>query len=125
MKSLRTEPEASTELEEAALWYEGKRAGLGLEFLDAVDVALEFVTRFTQAGPFVPFVPNDVPVRRVPVKRFPFHIVYLELLPRFESSHSLTIDVAQVIGFLEFEGLDAIGPTGQFRSESSASCRKT
>ena len=47
-------------------------------FLDAVDVALEFVTRLPQAGSFVPFVPNDVPVRRVPVKRFPFHIVYLE-----------------------------------------------
>jgi hypothetical protein len=78
MKPLRTQPEASTELEEAALWYEGKREGLGLEFLEAVDSALDFVTRFTQAGSPVPLVAKDLPVRRTPVRRFPFHVVYLE-----------------------------------------------
>jgi len=78
MKPLRTEPEASTELEEAAVWYEGKREGLGFEFLGAVDAALEFVTHFTQAGSSLPFVPKDLPVKRVPVRRFPFHVVYLE-----------------------------------------------
>ena len=79
MKPLRTEPESSTELAEAAVWYETKREGLGLEFLEAVDAALEFITRFPQAGSPVPLVPKDVPVRRVPVRRFPFHVVYVEL----------------------------------------------
>ena len=37
----RPEPEASTELEDAALWYESQRAGLGLELVQAVDLALE------------------------------------------------------------------------------------
>jgi len=31
-----TEPEASAELTEAAMWYERKREGLGLEFLEVV-----------------------------------------------------------------------------------------
>ena len=77
--SVRTEPEAAAELEEAAIWYEGKREGLGFEFLDAVDSALEFVTRFTQAGSPVPLVPKDLPARSVPVRGFPFRVVYLEI----------------------------------------------
>jgi hypothetical protein len=72
MKPFRTEPEASDELAEAAVWYEGKREGLGLEFLEAVDAALEFVARFTQAGSPVSLVPKDLHVRQVPVRRFPF-----------------------------------------------------
>lgn len=79
MKPLRTEQEASDELAEAAVWYEGKREGLGLEFLEAVDGAVEFIARFAQAGSPVPLVPKDLPVRRVPVRRFPFHVVYLEM----------------------------------------------
>ena len=75
----RTEPEASAELAEAALWYEEQRSGLGGEFLEAIDAALEFIARFPQAGVPVPDVPKDLLVRRVPVRRFPFHVVYLEL----------------------------------------------
>ena len=75
----RIEPEASVELEEAALWYERKRQGLGTEFLATVDEALEFIAAFPAAGTPVPDVPPELPVRRVPVKRFPFHVVYLAL----------------------------------------------
>jgi len=75
----RIEPEASAELGEAALWYERQRQGLGGEFLEAVDEALEFVGRFPRAGAPVLNVPPELPVRRVPVKRFPFHVVYLAL----------------------------------------------
>jgi hypothetical protein len=35
MIEFRPEPEASAELEHAALWYESQRAGLGHEFLQA------------------------------------------------------------------------------------------
>ncbi len=77
--SFRTEPEASAELGEAAVWYEQRREGLGIEFLQAIDGALEFIARFPQGGAVVPGVPLDLPVRRVPVRRFPFHIIYLEM----------------------------------------------
>ena len=76
---IRTEPEASSEVEQAALWYEQQRRGLGGEFLEAIDSALEFISRFPRAGVPVPDVPLDLPVRRAPVRRFPFQVVYLEL----------------------------------------------
>ena len=75
----RTEPEASAELAEAGLWYERQRPGLGVEFLEEVDLALDFISRFPQAGSPAPDVPEDLKVRTVPVRRFPFHVVYLEL----------------------------------------------
>ena len=79
MPRFRTEPEASAELNEAALWYEQRRSGLGIEFLEAIDSALVFIARFPKAGAPVPGVPLDLPVRRVSVRRFPFHVIYLDL----------------------------------------------
>ena len=77
-RRFRTEPEASDELEEAALWYENQRAGLGREFLASIDLALKQIARWPQAGAPVPDVPLDLAVRRVPIGRFPYHLVYLE-----------------------------------------------
>lgn len=75
--AFRPEPEASAELEDAALWYEAQRQGLGLELVEAIDLALEQIVRWPQIGRRVPRLPADLPVRRVPVKRFPYHVVYL------------------------------------------------
>jgi plasmid stabilization system protein ParE len=73
----RPEPEASAELEDAALWYEGQRQGLGLELVEAVDLALEQIAGWPQIGRRVSGLPNDLPVRKVPVNHFPYHVVYL------------------------------------------------
>lgn len=40
---------------------------------------LEFIARFPHAGTPVPGLPPELAVRRVPVRGFPFHVVYLEL----------------------------------------------
>ena len=77
-RQIRTEPEASAELDDAVLWYEQQRIGLGGEFLEAIDGALHFIARWPQAGASVPDVPPDLPVRRVPVPRFPYHIGYVD-----------------------------------------------
>ena len=77
-KPLRTEEEADRELEEAVRWYEAKRSGLGAELLASVDVTLEQVVRFPGTGTPVPRVPAGLPVRRRPVEKFPYHVVYLE-----------------------------------------------
>lgn len=74
----RTELEAATELEEAALWYDQQRPGLGSEFLEAVDIALGLIAQWPHLGGLVSDVPPDLPARRVPLGRFPYHIVYLE-----------------------------------------------
>ena len=78
MIEFRPEPEASAELEDAALWYESQRAGLGLEFLRAVDATLELIGRWQQIGRRVTSLPDDVPARKAPLNRFPYHVVYLE-----------------------------------------------
>ncbi len=77
-KPFRVEPEAAAELEQATLWYEGRRPGLGEEFLAAVDDCLDFVARWPVSGSLVPGLPRNLPVRRAPVRRFPYHVVYLE-----------------------------------------------
>jgi plasmid stabilization system protein ParE len=77
-RAFRTEPEASAELEEAAVWYNNQRPGLGAQFLEAVDAALDRIGRWPHAAPRVPGVPADVPARKAPVTKFPYHVAYLE-----------------------------------------------
>ena len=74
----RPEPEASAELEDAALWYAQKRAGLGVEFVQAVDAALDQIARWPAIGQRVLNVPDDILARRWPVSRFPYQVIYLE-----------------------------------------------
>lgn len=78
-RPIRIEREASTEIDEASRWYDDKRPGLGMEFLDAIDVALSHIARWPRAGAPVPGVTEDLPVRRVPAGRFPYHVVYLDM----------------------------------------------
>jgi len=75
---LRIEPEAAVELDEAAHWYEEKRVDLGRDFLEAVDEALAFIASWPRSGKPVPNVPKEFAARRTPVRRFPYHVVYLE-----------------------------------------------
>jgi plasmid stabilization system protein ParE len=72
------EPEAEGELEAASLWYDQQRPGLGRRFLSAIDLTLDRIRRFPSAGAPVPRTSEDLPVRRAPVARFPYHVVYLE-----------------------------------------------
>jgi len=73
-----TEPEAAAELEAAALWYEARRAGLGVEFIEAFDSVLARVGRWPEIGHLVRGLPSDVPARRHPFARFPYHVAYLD-----------------------------------------------
>jgi toxin ParE1/3/4 len=77
-KPVRTEQEALSELTDAYRRYQGKRSGLGDEFVAAIDVALDQITRLPKAGAPVPRVPRDLGVRRAPVAKFPYHVVYIE-----------------------------------------------
>ena len=77
--SVQFEDEADAEYRDAGRWYDERRAGLGVEFFDAVDATLAQIVRLPRAGARVPRVPIDLPVRRAPVKRFPYHVIYLDL----------------------------------------------
>ena len=67
----------------AARWYESHRSGLGVEFLEAVDEAVTRITEMPRMGSPVPGV-ADAAIRRRAVRRFPYHVIYLELRDRLQ-----------------------------------------
>ena len=52
-------------------------SGLGLTFLAAVDGAVEYLAAWPESGSAVPGVRASLPVRQLPVSRFPYRIVYM------------------------------------------------
>ncbi len=64
-------PEAEDDLADARRWYENRRASLGDEFIEPVDVAFDRIQR-------MPRVPAEKyrNVRRVLLKRFPYAVFY-------------------------------------------------
>ena len=77
------EDAADVEYRQAGRWYEGRREGLGIEFFDAVDAAIRQIVDLPHIGVPVPRVPRGLPVRRLAVTRFPYHVVYLETSEAF------------------------------------------
>lgn len=69
--------EAAAELEAAAVWYDGQRAGLGLQFLAAVDRTIQHARAWPHTGPPMEGLSTDLTVRRLPVSGFPYHVAYL------------------------------------------------
>ena len=71
-RPLVVEPEAAAELEEAGQWYEGRSAGLGLEFARLIRSTFAAIERsplqFPEAAPGV---------RRVVMRRFPYAVYFL------------------------------------------------
>lgn len=64
-------PDADAELEDAALFYESRMAGLGKSFAAEVERTIALVREFPEAGS-----PAGPKLRRVLVARFPYSIVY-------------------------------------------------
>ncbi|MBY0274267.1 type II toxin-antitoxin system RelE/ParE family toxin [Candidatus Binatia bacterium] len=81
-RPLRIGRDAKAEMRTASRWYEAQRHGLGRDFLDMVDGAFRRIELDPRPGSLVPGIP-DRDIRRVPVRRFPFHVVYVELPDRF------------------------------------------
>jgi hypothetical protein len=78
VKDFRLEAIAQTEFEEAAVWYESQRPGLGLEFIAEVDRVL---VRIAHADRFVTVpiatILGGVILREF-VDRFPYHVIFVE-----------------------------------------------
>ncbi len=75
---VRFEDEARVEYREGGRWYEARVTGLGVEFFDEVDATLRRILALPRTGRHVPRMPKDLPVRRLAVRRFPYHVIYLE-----------------------------------------------
>jgi len=76
---VRFDIDADVEYRAAARWYEARREHLGIEFLDAVDAAIDHIVALPHAGLPVKQLSHALRVRRRPVARFPYHVVYLEM----------------------------------------------
>jgi plasmid stabilization system protein ParE len=79
--SVVTRPAAAAEIEAAYRWYENERAGLGSEFLEAVD---KLVRTIAENPERFPVIRRDV--RRAVLRRFPYSIFY-----RIVSGHIVVI----------------------------------
>jgi plasmid stabilization system protein ParE len=64
-------PEAEEDIAEARAWYNRQRAGLGDDFVDQVDAALDRICRIPKGATEV--YPG---VRRVVLRRFPYGAFY-------------------------------------------------
>ncbi|GAN33227.1 MAG: type II toxin-antitoxin system RelE/ParE family toxin [Candidatus Brocadia sp. AMX2] len=65
-------PEAEDDLKEAFVWYEGKRKGLGYDFLLQIDAALRFIEENPTIHPIV-----FKGTRKHLIRRFPYKAIYL------------------------------------------------
>jgi plasmid stabilization system protein ParE len=72
MPELSFRPEAEAEAAEARAWYESKRAGLGDEFLLALDAAIESILRNPLQHPVA-----RTTVRRAVMRRFPYALFFV------------------------------------------------
>lgn len=73
--TVRLAPAALQELDGATVWYEERRRGLGIDFLEAVELAARGLSRWPEAGsPIAPA--GEHRFRRAPVAGFPYHLAY-------------------------------------------------
>jgi toxin ParE1/3/4 len=71
MRRLTILPPAELDISDATAWYEGRRAGLGEEFLEELDSALRRVIK----SPFqFPKIKNNI--RRALLRRFPYSVYF-------------------------------------------------
>jgi len=75
--------EAEAELAQACEWFDARRPELGREFLAAVESALARIERRPSAGSAAPGV-SDAAVRQVWIRRFKYHVVFVELPDRLQ-----------------------------------------
>ena len=65
-------PEAESDIKEAYLWYEGRRPGLGEEFILSLEAAFSAIQRQPELYQIV-----YEQVRRELIKRFPYGVFYV------------------------------------------------
>lgn len=65
--------EAGIDVQEAALWYDLKREGLGVQFLDEVAYVLRRISDQPAQFPWI-----EAGVRRALVRRFPYGVYFIQ-----------------------------------------------
>jgi hypothetical protein len=78
MRALRIHEAAADEVAAAAAWYESERPGLGAEFQDAIERALDLLEEEVVPLVSVPGAAGARGVKRLVLRRFPFSVVVHE-----------------------------------------------
>ena len=74
--NFRIHPAVEEETQEAALWYESRRIGLGIEFLLEVDRVIQFVCNDPDIGTRLETLPDERDILRYQLQRFPYIVIY-------------------------------------------------
>ncbi len=77
MTEVRFRAEARVDVAEAFEWYQRARSGLGVEFLEAIEAALDVVALSPLTWPVWPGSSPRDDVRHFPLRRFPYAIAYI------------------------------------------------
>jgi toxin ParE1/3/4 len=75
--ALRFDPAAEAEFAAIVNWYNDRRSGLGRAFSEAVDDMLAVIAETPLAFAAVEQLEPKVALRRAPMARFPYSIIYL------------------------------------------------
>ncbi len=78
MRPVRIHAAASEEAEEAAAWYEREHPGLGAEFAQALNAALELLEEQVAPLMSVPGAAGARGVKRLLLRRFPYSVIVHE-----------------------------------------------
>lgn len=73
-RRLIVRPEAEVDIAEAALWYESRDSGLGLELISEVQAA---IFRALKDPELFPLLRVNPAVRRVLTRRFPYRVFFI------------------------------------------------
>jgi hypothetical protein len=72
-------PEAEVDPESGAAFYEDRVPGLGLDFLDEAENAIDQICERPLAHPLWPDLPTELRVRRKLLRRFPYGLPFILL----------------------------------------------
>lgn len=78
MRALRIHAAAAEEAAEAAAWYERERPGLGREFENAINAALDLLEQDLVPLTTMPGAVGKRGVKRLVLRRFPYAIIVRE-----------------------------------------------
>ena len=74
IRRLIVRPEAEADITEAALWYEERATGLGVELVGEIGSAIR---RATETPLIFPLLRRSPEVRRVLTRRFPYRVFFI------------------------------------------------
>lgn len=73
------EADARRDIRQGARWHEDQRPSFGQRFIHDLDDAVDTARQWPNAGQPVGETPTGTTVRRIPLRRFPYHVGYMVL----------------------------------------------